>query len=171
MNDEKNITAAFSGHRSYDGRDDEKLYAIIEQLYDVGFRRFLVGMAWGFDLAAARLVVRLKSCKPDVELVAVEPYCGFRLLFKGDDAVMYDDILAAADDRVAVGEVSGVKSLMERNRYLVDNASHLVAWWNREKGSGTAYTVGYAKRQYVTVENIYPREVDLFSMIDFGDEM
>ena len=128
-------------------------------------------MAWGFDLAAARMVVKLKSVNPDVALVAVEPYGGFRSLFKGDDAVLYDEILMAADDQVVVGEVAGVGSLMARNRYLVDEASRLVAWWNREKGSGTAYTVGYAKRQGVMVENIYPREVDLFSMIDYGVEV
>ncbi|MBR5282008.1 MAG: DUF1273 family protein, partial [Alistipes sp.] len=72
MNQKKNITVAFTGHRSYNGSADERLAALLEELYGRGYRRFLTGMAWGFDLAAAEAVIRLKQSHEDVQLIAIE---------------------------------------------------------------------------------------------------
>ena len=158
----KNITAAFSGHRHYDGCADERLYTRLEGLYAQGYRRFLSGMAWGFDLAAAEQVIKLRECHHDVELVVVEPYADFRKLFHGADARRYDAIVEGATQRVVVGEDVGRENFFLRNQYLVEQASCLIAWWNGEKG-GTAYTVKYALREGVAVENLYRGERDLFS--------
>lgn len=159
----KNITVAFTGHRDYDRCADERIYASIVQLYSQGYRCFLTGMAWGFDLAAAEQVVRLRELYHDVELIVVEPYASFRRLFHGADARRYDAIVAAATQRVIVGDDVGRRSYFLRNEYLVQHSSYLVAWWNGEKGGGTAYTVKRALRDGLPVDNIYRSEYDLFS--------
>lgn len=163
MNNEKNITVAFTGHRHYDGSADGQMYVLLEELYRQGFRCFLTGMAWGFDLAAAEQVIRLKLAYEDVRLVAVEPYEGFRRLFHGEDAARYDSIIAMAARRVCVGSGAGRESFYARNDYLVEHATYVVAWWNGRRGSGTGYTVKRALREGVRVENLFRNQLDLFS--------
>ena len=92
---------------------------------------------------------------PYIDLVAVEPFGGFRELFSGEDRELYDRVLAAATERVVVSdEEAGV--YMRRNDYLVDNASVVVAWWDSERHGGTAYTVRRARHSRVEVINLYP---------------
>ena len=165
VNEEKNITVAFTGHRHYDGRADEVLYALLEELYREGFRRFLSGMAWGFDLSAAEQVLRLMDAHSDVRLVAVEPFAGFRRLFKGADVERYDNVARCADEWVCVGEDVGVKGYFARNRYLVEHSSHIVAWWDGAKRGGTHYTVRRALREGLFVDNLYVAEDSLFAEI------
>ena len=71
---ETNLHAAFTGHRTYDGRGDAALRVLLDAMYARGFRTFLSGMAVGFDLAAAEAVVALRHAHPDVRLVAVVPF-------------------------------------------------------------------------------------------------
>lgn len=151
----KAYTASFTGHRTYNGETDDELRLLIRHLYERGITRYLCGMSWGFDLMAGRLVAEFKQEYPHVELVAVEPFEGFRDLFSGEDGRLYDAVLAAADERVIVGEDSkGVYML--RNDYLVDNASLMVAWYNNIPRGGTAYTVRRARKRRVEIVNLYP---------------
>ena len=163
MNLRRDITVAFTGHRSYAGEADEELHRVVEQLYEQGFRRFLCGMAWGWDLAAGRVVMQLKKVHPDVELVAVVPYRGFCNLFHGTDEELYKSVAGAADSIEIVCENGSDMSYMLRNNFLVDNASVVVAWWNGKPRSGTAYTVGRARKSRVEVVNLYPQ-----SQLEFG---
>ena len=163
MNYNKNTTAAFSGHRNYDGCADEQILARLRALYASGYRCFMTGMAWGFDLAAAEQVIRLKEMCSDVDLVLVEPFDGFRRLFSGVDASRYDKIVAAASQRIYVGDSATRESFFLRNDYLVEHSSRLIAWWNGVKRGGTAYTVKRALREGVSVDNLYCGERDLFS--------
>jgi uncharacterized phage-like protein YoqJ len=119
-------------------------------------------MSWGFDLAAGRIVAEYKATHPYVELIAVEPFEGFRQMFTGEDAACYDALMAAADERIVVSnEKQG--AYMLRNDFLVDNASIVVAWWDNLPTGGTAYTVKRARKSRVEVVNLYPDpQLDLF---------
>ena len=149
-------TVAFTGRRTYAGEADEELSMVVCDLCERGFTRFLCGMSWGFDLAAARVVVECRKRYPSVELVVVEPFAEFRSMFSGEDAVLYDEVLAAANERVAVGE-NDKQTYMRRNDFLVDNASVVVAWWEGNQRGGTAYTVKRARKRGVEVINLYPQ--------------
>ncbi len=149
-------TVAFTGRRTYLGNADEELRAVVRDLMEQGFTRFLCGMSWGFDLAAGRIVAELKRAGKDVELVAVEPFAEFRAMFSGEAAALYDEVLTAADERVVVGE-NDKAAYMRRNDYLVDNASVVVAWWDGKQRGGTAYTVKRARKRRVEVINLYPQ--------------
>lgn len=149
------IAVAFTGHRTYRSEADEELRQLLEELYAEGARRYLCGMAWGFDLSAGEAVVQHKLLHEDVELVAVEPFAEFRSLFRGEDAERYDALIAAADCRVVVGE-NNVGAYMRRNDYLVDHSSLVVAWWDGRRDGGTAYTALRARRKGREVVNLYP---------------
>ena len=151
----ESIAVAFTGHRTYRSEADEELRQLLEELYAEGARRYLCGMAWGFDLSAGEAVVQHKLLHEDVELVAVEPFAEFRSLFRGEDAERYDAIIAAADCRVVVGE-NNVGAYMRRNDYLVDHSSLVVAWWDGRRDGGTAYTALRARRKGREVINLYP---------------
>ena len=155
MNLHRDITVAFTGHRSYAGEADEELHRVVEQLYEQGFRRFLCGMAWGWDLAAGKVVMQLKESYPDVELVAVEPYRGFERLFHGVDAELYKSVAEAADSIEVTSDNGSDVSYMLRNNFLVDNASVVVAWWNGVPKGGTAYTVRRARKSGVEMINLF----------------
>jgi uncharacterized phage-like protein YoqJ len=151
----ESIAIAFTGHRTYRSEADEELRQLLEELYAEGARRYLCGMAWGFDLSAGEAVVQHKLLHEDVELVAVEPFAEFRSLFRGEDAERYDALIAAADCRVVVGE-NNVGAYMRRNDYLVDHSSLVVAWWDGRRDGGTAYTALRARRKGREVINLYP---------------
>jgi uncharacterized phage-like protein YoqJ len=151
----ESIAVAFTGHRTYRSEADEELRQLLEELYAEGARRYLCGMAWGFDLSAGEAVVQHKLLHEDVELVAVEPFAEFRSLFRGEDAERYDALIAAADCRVVVGE-NNVGAYMRRNDYLVDHSSLVVAWWDGRRDGGTAYTALRARRKGREVVNLYP---------------
>ena len=151
----ESIAVSFTGHRTYLSEADEELRQLLEELYAEGARRYLCGMAWGFDLSAGEAVVQHKLLHEDVELVAVEPFAEFRSLFRGEDAERYDALIAAADCRVVVGE-NNMGAYMRRNDYLVDHSSLVVAWWDGRRDGGTAYTALRARRKGREVVNLYP---------------
>lgn len=153
----KNRSVAFSGHRTYQDEACEELRCVVVRLYDEGYRRFLCGMAWGFDLAAGEAVAELKRTHSDVELVAALPYRNFSKLFHADDAAQYKRVIEEADAVVAVSDVESRAAYRMRNDYLVDNSSVLVAWFDGQPRGGTAYTVRRARRKGVRVENLYPQ--------------
>lgn len=148
-------TVAFTGRRSYCGEADEALRHVVRDLHERGFSRFLCGMSWGFDLAAGCVVAELREELPYIDLVAVEPFAGFRELFSDEDGELYDRVLAAATEHIVVSEEE-MGAYMRRNDYLVDNASVVVAWWDHEPHGGTAYTVRRARRHKVETINLYP---------------
>jgi uncharacterized phage-like protein YoqJ len=151
----KNITVAFSGHRTYAGEACDELREVVFRLYNEGYRRFLCGMAWGFDLAAGEVVAELKRVHTDVELVAVVPYEGFYRLFHAEDAEQYRRVADAADEVIVVSEDESKVAYRLRNDYLVENSSIVVAWFNGVPRGGTAYTLRQARRKGVLVENIF----------------
>ena len=153
----KNRSVAFSGHRTYRGEADEELRGVVARLYDEGYRRFLCGMAWGFDLAAGEAVAELKRAHSDVELVAALPYRNFSKLFHADDAEQYRRVADAADAVVAVSEDESRAAYRMRNDYLVENSSVVVAWFDGQPRGGTAYTLRQARRKGVRIENLYPQ--------------
>ena len=162
MNQKKNITVAFTGHRSYNGSADERLAVLLEELYGRGYRRFLTGMAWGFDLAAAEAVMRLKQSHDDVELIAIEPFAWFSSLFRGVDAERYARVKAAASGCITAGHKGDRMDFIHRNDMLVEGSSVMVAWWSGTRHGGTAYTIGQARHAGEEIHNLYDQQYSLF---------
>ena len=151
----EHFSVAFTGHRSYHHESDDALQGVVEQLYLEGARTFRVGMAEGFDLAAAECVMGLMKRHDDLVLEAYIPFHGFDNRFSLVDRARYNTILSSCARLAYATETYEQSSFMRRNDMLVDGARVVVAWWSGSS-SGTGYTVRQARRCGVRVINIYP---------------
>lgn len=147
-------TAAFTGHRNYAHTEDEALATTIAMLYDEGVRTFRVGMAEGFDMAAAEAVMRLRAQHDDVRLEAVVPWPRFWERMGMCDRRRYEVILGVAAEVLYAAEEYSEGVFRRRNNLLVEGADVVVAWWNGRR-SGTEYTVRRARKQHARVINLY----------------
>lgn len=152
---ERGFCVAFTGHRSYRHESDAMLQSAVAQLYADGARVFRVGMAEGFDLAAAECVAQLQCEHGDIALEACIPFPSFGARFSMVDRKRYDAILKLCDRVSYATDCYEQSSFMKRNDMLVEGAQVVVAWWNGSN-SGTGYTVRQARRCGAKIMNIYP---------------
>ena len=155
MNADPRTTAAFTGHRTYDGAAAASLAAAVERAYARGYRTFLSGMAVGFDLAAAEAVLAFRAEHPGVRHVAVIPFRGQEERFSAEDRARFQAVEAASDEVVILSETFHRGCYAVRNRYLADNASLVLAWYDGSPG-GTRYTLRRAKARRCEVWNLHP---------------
>lgn len=149
----RSTSVAFTGHRTYRGEADEALRATLRTLYAEGYRTFLGGMAVGFDLAAAEAVLDLRDELHDVRFVAIIPFASQGAGFAAAVRHRYEKIVAAADERITLSDGYFKGCYQVRNRYLVDHASVVVAWYNGSSG-GTQQTFLSALHRGLRVENL-----------------
>lgn len=105
MNMDKKIseaaTVAFTGHRFFDFSRKEdikaRLTVSVMDAYEHGIIRFMTGMAVGFDMLEAEVVLSMKGLCPDIKLMAVVPYSGQAERFSDYNHRRYDALLAQAD--------------------------------------------------------------------------
>ena len=147
-------TVAFTGHRSYSRRNDSIIEREVKTLYDIGARRFRVGMAEGFDLAAACVVLMHKREHPDIVLEIFIPWHEFATTFSTTNRHLYNLIVAQASEIHYISEEYHLGVYQERNEAMVDGSDLVVAWWNH-KPSGTANTIRYARKVGCPVKNIF----------------
>lgn len=137
---------AFTGHRVLDSRFDINLLdRVILNLIKSGARNFYCGMASGFDMYAAEIVLKYKENYP-VRLCACVPCEEQSKYFSSEDKLRYKNILCAADEKIVFSSEYVAGCMQERDRFLVDNCDVLVSYL-RKKTGGTFYTVNYAKKQ------------------------
>ncbi len=127
--------------------------AIIDA-YNEGFRFFISGMAEGFDLFAAEIVLELKSEFEGMALVAALPYSEAAKRHSVKTAKRMDTVLSKADAVISVSEnyVPGCEH--KRNRYMVDNSTRIIGYYNGLSG-GTAHCWNYAAEKNLELVNIY----------------
>ncbi len=151
---EQEITACFTGHRTYDGSRNTELECAIRELYTDGYRTFLCGMAMGFDLAAAECALSLRNELRGLRVVAVVPFEGMQRKFPHAEQSIFNRVIAEADEIITLAEHYSPRVYALRNNYLVDNSSAVIAYFTGEKG-GTAYTVRRAVKSLSLIVNIY----------------
>ena len=148
---DKNQVACFSGHRKLPQNCDElraKLKKEIIGLIECGVVFFGAGGARGFDMLAEETVLQLKEDYPHIRLILVLPCPPERqtLRWNSNQRRRYCEILERADKVRILSPLYTDDCMFVRNRHLVDNSSYLVCYL-REQSGGTAYTVGYARKQ------------------------
>lgn len=151
-------TCAFTGHRpksfpwKYDEADPncvllkEVLTAQISKLADRGVTDWFSGMAQGTDLGAAEAVLSLRKERPAMRLHCILPCEGQEIQWAASAQERYHSILRRADEVIYVNREYSPKCMMERNRYMVDRSSILLAVYNGTQRSGTGATVRYARK-------------------------
>ena len=149
---------AFTGHRPnkfpwrYDETDSRcvALKAVLAEqiavLADQGVTDWLSGMALGTDLWSAKIVLDLQKKYPALRLHCILPCENQEIKWSVSAQKQYYSILEKASKVVYVGREYTSDCMLERNHYLVEHASILLAVYNGIKRSGTAATLRYAHK-------------------------
>ena len=148
---------SFTGHRKIEPQHEMPLRQLlsraIEYLYNEGVRTFYSGGAVGFDIMAAREVIRYRMSHPDVSLVMLLPCTNQDSLWSERQRDGYEFVLAAANEVVYLEDGYTDGCMMRRNRELVRRSDYIVAYLLRE-GSGAGQTVRMAERAGKRVFNL-----------------
>ena len=154
------LTVAFTGHRAdslpwgFDAGSPRcidfraRLRQSVTDLYREGKRVFLSGMASGVDTIAAEEVLALRPELADIRLICVFPYP------MRDEVTLR--IASEADGSFAVCDEYCAGCMQLRNRFLVENASCLIAGYDGRLTGGTYRTVLLAKEKGLPVRFIRP---------------
>ena len=165
----KNQTACFTGHRPQKlpwgfNEDDIRCIAMKEiakieiqnAIINYGINHFISGMALGFDMIAAELVLELKKDYPFITLECAIPCKEQDKLWREQQKERYANILSQADKVTYVSDRPYFDGCMQqRNKYMIDNSSVLIALFNGKSG-GTKQTIDYAKQQGLEILTIEP---------------
>lgn len=145
---------AITGHRELKGDISEKtVFVALENLIkERGINEFYCGMALGFDLLAARCIVKLKNKYP-VRLIACIPCPEQDKYFSFFEKAEYKKLLQKADETVLISETYTRYCMHQRNRYMVDHAQYLLCYLREESG-GTYYTYKYAKDKNLNIVEV-----------------
>ncbi len=164
----KEQTVCFTGHRSQKlpwrfNEKDERCKAMkitlrweIEKAIHRGYKTFLCGMALGFDTICAETVIELKKDYPDIQLIGAIPCRTQDSKWAEKDKLRYRELLQKLDGiRCIYDEYIGTECMLERNCYMVNNSSLMIALFNGQAG-GTKSTIDYAKKQWLEIVIIQP---------------
>ncbi len=121
----------------------------LEQAWKEGFRTFWCGMARGGDLLFAEAVLACQQVHPDVELFAAIPCPNQIQGWPKSDVERYWHILRFIGARhCTLISSHWTRSCMhERNRYMVDRSSRIIALYDGRSRGGTGYTLHYARQR------------------------
>jgi len=160
---------AFTGHRpqkfpwKYDETDSRcsalktVLTEQITALADVGVTQFLSGMAEATDTWSALSVLALRETRPKIKLHCILPCKEQADKWRASSRALYHSILEQADSVVYVSRNYHKDCMLERNRFLIDHSTTLLAVYNGERRGGTAATIRYARklgREIIVVDPI-----------------
>ena len=160
MNNECNYrTVCFTGHRRFTPEEEQNVQARLDAavrdlIENRGTVTFRTGGALGFDTMAAYTVLGYRLLYPHVRLELYLPCPDQTRGWKPGDVESYNNIKEHAA-RVFVARPYYFSGCMHvRNRMLVNGSDLCVAYCRKHEG-GTAYTMDYARRQYVEVMHLY----------------
>ena len=161
-------TVCFTGHRSqklpwgYNEEDErcvnmkKRLYLEIKKSILQGYTKFLCGMALGFDMICAEIVLQLKKRYKNIKLIGAIPCENQDCKWNVQKRTRYRNILNHLDfTRCIYKEYNDVKCMIERNNYMVNNSAKIIALYNGISG-GTKRTIEYAKKQGLEIVIIRP---------------
>ncbi len=155
---DKSKTLCVSGHRSVkDDLDRDKLEIFFNRAINKGFNTFLVGMAVGYDTICFQILERKRDEeKKDIKIIACIPCPDQDKFFSDEQKKEYRRMINSADERVVLSDYYTKYCMIQRNRYMVDNSSVVMAYLNKNSG-GTYSTVKYALEKKVKCV-ILPRD-------------
>lgn len=153
-------TCCVTGHRDIPADKiqpiRDRLHQELLQAIENGYTHFISGFAAGADLLFAELAAELKKTYP-ITLEAAVPYPG---RMETPDK-MFQKLIQTCDIIKIHGEKYSKSCYMNRNRYMVDASSLVIAVHDGRKTGGTAATLRYARKTERTIREI------CFSTADF----
>lgn len=156
---EREKSIAFTGHRIIPlTRQEEvrkQLTTAVTLACKSGMTCFCCGMALGFDMMAAEVVLLLKDKFPDIQLIAVVPFSRQSTRWASSEQERYHRILAKTDKVVILSGNYFRGCLLRRNDYMLSHSCGVIAYYDGKPQGGTFYTVRKAERMKMEVVNIY----------------
>ena len=153
--DKRKKRCCFTGHRPQKLSrpvDDIKVdleNEILQAIKD-GYTTFITGMAYGTDIWAGNIVVRLKDRFPDLKLIAAIPFPEFSENWDEEWREKYEKLLCAADHVKTISDSYSEAAYQARNQWMVDHSSKVIAVYDGCTG-GTRNTIQYARKNGVFV--------------------
>ncbi len=80
---------------------------------------FLTGMAEGFDMIGAEILIELRKTHYHIKIVAVVPCLGQELKWKPQQQKRYHHILEQCDDKIILCKHYTANCMNERNLYML----------------------------------------------------
>lgn len=142
---------AATGHRKFEHDQD----AVYEAIYNL-FEKFnpdevIIGMAQGFDMLVG--CVALDQLLPYTAVHPWEGYIDSKYIHEAYRP-LYKQLTYFAHENIYLPGPVGKEGLFARNRFMVDRADGIIAYYNG-KPSGTMNAVNYANKQKKKVRNVY----------------
>lgn len=115
-----------------------------------GYNTFICGMAIGFDLTCAEIVLKLKNKFKNIILIGALP-CKtqshkWNLFYKEK----YNKLINQLDGIRCIHDKYQFNCMQERNKFMIDNSSLCIALFDGKKG-GTKQTIEYAKLKKIKI--------------------
>lgn len=152
------LRIALTGHRSEDCRGEQdvrgRVRSALQALPDGPELHVVIcGMANGYDLWAGTEALRM-GC----EVWAAKPWAGHGP--RKSDVALYAEVIEGASrviDVDAAVDYPGPWVYHNRNEWMVDNGTHLLAYWNGKRKGGTFACLTYAQKKFPEdrIHNIY----------------
>lgn len=155
----KNFHACFTGYRpmkypwGFNENDircinmKKRLIVEIEKAIINGFHTFYCGMALGFDMICAEIIIDFKHKYSNIRLIAVLPCKNQDIKWQEKYKHKYKQILNKADEVYCMyEEYIGSKCMLERNYYMIDNSKLVISLYDGKEG-GTKNTLDYEKKR------------------------
>lgn len=144
---------ALTGHRPEDCEDEATVRRKLrEALESVPERPVVItGMAAGVDLWGGD-EARALGC----EVWAAKPWTTHGP--RTEDRELYQTLVDYATKVVNVTEADsypGPWAYHKRNEWMVDHATHMLAYWSGKRAGGTYACLNYANKQERPVKNVY----------------
>ncbi len=134
-------TCAITGHRTVEKTlDENQVKKALRTLICQGVDTFYNGLAIGFDLLTAKLLLSLQEEYPHIKIYGCVPFYGQERYFGEEDRKLYKKVLSSCEEVIILDNEYHRNSYFKRNDYMVEHADVLLAYCNSPNG-GAAYTV------------------------------
>ena len=167
----------FTGHRDISlsamHRVLPQLTEAVTSLLAKGVTTFIVGGARGFDtLVAIQLINLRRHLYPNLRLVLARPCPGQADRWTPTERSLYETVRREADLDILLADHYYNGCMHNRNAFMVEHSSHLIAYVNRTTG-GSYQTLTLARRQGLAIQNLaddgtllsFPEQQGLFDGI------
>ena len=133
----------------------ERIFDVVEALYQAGITHFICGMARGCDFYFSEAVLKLQEEHGEITLEAAIPYEEQAARWSEEDRNRHFRLVSQCDHETVLQTGYSADCMKKRNYYMVDHATVLIAVYDGQFG-GTMQTVNYAKRKGLEIIEMHP---------------
>lgn len=128
--------------------ENQLIESILFLIRQENCRVFYTGMAMGFDIIAAEIVLMLKKSlkMKEIKLVCVIPFKQQKDYLNEEWFKRYNNILNQCDQTFILSDEYYNGCYQRRNEFMVDDCDYVLTWYDGRSG-GTRNTINYAKRK------------------------